>query len=124
MEIFNRAVPWSRLIVETGKFHSDLNLKITERISAMMVWLMLILFTGLIIDSIQKNQEYIIREIMGLVLVLFCLVILNFKFYKFLFFKRGFVFLVKSVPLHILYFIYSSTVFILIWLETKFKSMT
>jgi len=120
-EIFRRAVPWSRLIIETGNFHSDLNLKISDRISALVVWLMLLISTILVFDLFIKDIDLTFIELSTLLLLSLLLLILNYNFYKFLFVKRGFLFLIKSIPIHFLYFIYSGSVFALIWLKSKLK---
>jgi GT2 family glycosyltransferase len=120
-EIFRRAIPWSRLILETGNFHSDLNLKITDRISAFLVWFILLITTLLIVDLFNKDINLISIELSVLFFLSIVLFVLNFKFYKFLLVNRGFLFLIKSIPIHFLYFIYSSSVFALIWLKSKLK---
>jgi len=120
-EIFRRAVPWSRLIMETGNFHSDLNLKIADRISAFLVWFILLITTLLIVDLFNKDINLISIELSVLFFLSIVLFVLNFKFYKFLLVNRGFLFLIKSIPIHFLYFIYSSSVFALIWLKSKLK---
>ena len=120
-EIFRRAVPWSRLIMETGNFHSDLNLKISDRISAFLVWIIFFVTGFMIVDLVIKDINLISIEIFLLFFVFILFLFLNFKFYKFLLVNRGFLFMIKSIPIHFLYFIYSSSVFALIWLKSKLK---
>jgi GT2 family glycosyltransferase len=120
-EIFRRAVPWSRLIVETGNFHSDLNLKISDRISALLIWFILLITTLLIIDLLIIEINLIFIELSLLFFVSILLLFLNYKFYTFLLVNRGFLFLIKSIPIHFLYFFYSSSVFVLVWLKHKLK---
>jgi len=118
-EIYRRAIPWSRLILETGIFHSDLNLKISDRISAFLVWIIFFVTGFLIVDLVVKDINLISIEIFLLFFVFVLFLFLNFKFYKFLLVNRGFLFLIESIPIHFLYFIYSSSVFALIWLKSK-----
>jgi len=120
-ELFRRAVPWSRLIIETGNFHSDLNLKISDRISAFLVWIIFFVTGFLIVDLVIKDINLISIEIFLLFFVSILFLFLNLKFYKFLLVNRGFLFLIESVPIHFLYFIYSSSVFALVWLKSKLK---
>ncbi len=120
-EIFRRAVPWSRLIMETGNFHSDLNLKISDRISAFIVWFILLITTLLIVGLFINGIKLIFIELSILLFLSILFLVLNYKFYKFLLVNRGFLFLIESIPIHFLYFIYSSSVFALIWLKSKLK---
>ena len=120
-EIFRRAVPWSRLIIETGNFHSDLNLKISDRISAFIVWFILLITTLLIVGLFINGIKLIFIELSILLFLSILFLVLNYKFYKFLLVNRGFLFLIESIPIHFLYFIYSSSVFALIWLKSKLK---
>jgi len=120
-EIFRRAIPWSRLILETGNFHSDLNLKISDRISAFLVWFILLITTLLIVGLLINGIKLIFIELSILLFLSILFLFLNFKFYKFLLVNRGFLFLIESIPIHFLYFIYSSSVLALIWLKSKLK---
>ena len=120
-EIFRRAVPWSRLIIETGNFHSDLNLKISDRISAFIVWFILLITTLFIVGLFINGIKLIFIELSILLFLSILFLVLNYKFYKFLLVNRGFLFLIESIPIHFLYFIYSSSIFALIWLKSKLK---
>ncbi len=121
-EIFHRAVPWSRLIVDSGNYHNDLNLKISDRISAFLVWL-IIFVTGLfIVDVVADDINLIVIEIFFLFFLFILFLILNYNFYQFLLVNRGLLFLIKSIPLHILYYLYSSTVFTSVWLKSRINS--
>ncbi len=120
-EIFRRAVPWSRLIIETGNFHSDLNLKISDRISAFIVWFILLITTLFIVGLFINGIKLIFIELSILLFLSILFLVLNYKFYKFLLVNRGFLFLIESIPIHFLYFIYSSSVFALLWLKSKLK---
>lgn len=115
VEIFDRAIPWSRLIVETGNFHSDLNLKISDRISALLVWFILLVTSFLFVDLFIKDINFLMVELSLLLFLSVLVVFLNSKFYKFLLVKRGFLFLIKSIPFHFLYYIYSSLAFAAVW---------
>lgn len=41
-DIFNRAMPWSRLILQTKSLPEDLNLRISDRVSTALVGILLI----------------------------------------------------------------------------------
>jgi len=120
-EIFRRAIPWSRLILETGNFHSDLNLKISDRISAFLAWIISFVTGFLIVGLFINGIKLIFIELSILLFLSILFLVLNYKFYKFLLVNRGFLFLIESIPIHFLYFIYSSSIFALIWLKSKLK---
>ncbi len=119
VEITKRAIPWSKLIIETDNLHSDLNLKISDRVSAFLVWLIIIMITLAPIAAFTKVINFGLWIFPALLLTFLLYVFLNFRFYKFLFEKRGFIFLLKSILVHSLYYIYSSLAFMLVWLKSR-----
>lgn len=111
-DIFDRAVPWSRLILEERKFSSDLNLDWRNRLSAAVAWAFVLSFT------------------MGFFLPLFwiiaggcimTLVIVNYDMYVFFMRKKGTVFAATAAFFHFLYFLYSSATFAI--LAAKYKRL-
>ena len=107
-DIFCRAVPWSMLIFESKGMVNDLNLQTTDRISAGLLGLSLLLLPF----SILKPQ------LLLLVFVLLGLIpILNHKLYRFFYHHKGLAFAILAFPLHLLYYFYSATTFVLCWLS-------
>ncbi|HEV8725032.1 MAG TPA: glycosyltransferase [Candidatus Binatia bacterium] len=97
-DIVYRAIPWSRLILETKNLPNDLNLKWDQRASfALAAFALVFLALGMIhIQSLAIAAA-------GLLGVL----VLNRRIYVFFFRQRGLFFALACVPLHILYYLYS-----------------
>jgi glycosyltransferase involved in cell wall biosynthesis len=109
-DIFYRAVPWSKLIIENGAMIDDLNLTNSAKISAMLVGLS----AGMLPFTVFKFEL--------LYLVLMCLgmiIILNYKFYRFLTNRNGLTFALLAFPLHLLYYFYSGITFVLCRIRYK-----
>jgi len=104
-DIFYRAVPWTRLILQKGKIPNDLNVKMKSRWSAMILWLMLLSLAGGLINS----------SVLWAALASFsCLLFLNLDLYRFFIRRGGLFFGLASIFLHLLYLMYSSLVFLLL----------
>ncbi len=96
-DIFRRAVPWSRLIVETGRLTNDLNLSWHDRTSTAMAALLLLLPFGFLLPLL-----FYVGGVAAIAIVL-----LNRDLYLFFFRRRGLMFTVAAFPMHVLYFLYS-----------------
>lgn len=105
-DIFQRAVPWTQLILSSSHLPSDLNLDPKSRVSALCVWGML-LGIGL--------GFWLPAAWMGALLLLALFLILNFELYYFFRQRGGLLFALAGAALHALYFCYSSLVFGLLW---------
>ncbi len=105
-DIFLRAVPWSRLVLETNQFPDDLNLRLRSRVSTGLVGL---LFVTLGLALFRKEFLY------GTVVLVALLAALNLDFYRFLFYRRGLLFAVLSFFMHMLYYSYSGLAFAFCW---------
>ena len=108
-DIRDRALPWATLIAHQGKLPTDLNLKISNRISALLCWLLLAAFAATIVSPLFW---------FGALTIVFALVALNFDLYRFFFRKRGVWFTLRALPLHWLYYLYSSAAFAYVMLFT------
>ena len=107
-EIFYRAVPWSRLILERQGLVSDLNLKISQQASAGLANLMLVMLPFV---PMQPTLTY------GFVLLLIVFLVLNWDIFAFFLRRKGVPFTIRVVPMHALYLIYSSVTFVLVLLS-------
>jgi glycosyltransferase involved in cell wall biosynthesis len=105
-DIFCRAVPWSKLILQNQEMEKDLNLQASDRVSAGLLGLSL----ALLFLSIFKWQLLLIVPFL-----LATIVTLNRKFYGFFLKKRGLLFTILVFPAHLLYYFYSSVSFALCW---------
>lgn len=101
-EIFNRALPWSKLILANGEIPDDLNVERSGRVSALAAWLLVFFLISTFFIPVLW---------MGAGLSLFVILLVNSDFYLFLSRRGGVFFGMVSVALHTTYFLYSSAVF-------------
>ncbi|HXE80340.1 MAG TPA: glycosyltransferase family A protein [Vicinamibacterales bacterium] len=101
-DIRDRAIPWTRLILQQGRLPSDLNTGMRSRLSAAAAWLAVTMlpagalwFPALVIAAAGAAA----------------VVLLNAKLYGFFLRQRGFTFAAAGASLHTLYLLYSSAVF-------------
>lgn len=119
-EILNRALPWSKLIIEKGALSSDLNLKLTYRISSFLAGIILLIFILTILDAMGIIGIGINKYFVALaVLLVGAVITLNLDLYNFFIRKRGLKFTFLSVPLHLFYYLYSGITFALCWIIHK-----
>jgi hypothetical protein len=105
-DIRDRAVPWSLLIFESGRLVNDLNLKTSERISAVCALLAVTGCAGALLYP----------PLLALVpLGLAGLLALNWPLFRFLADRRGWRFALAALPAQVLYYCYSSLTFALCW---------
>lgn len=108
-DIFRRAVPWSRLLLERGRpLTNDLNLRWTERLSATAT------IAALALLPFALAFPFLIALALLLLTIVF---VLNRKLYLFFLRRRGPGFLAGAVLLHLFYYCYSSAAFALCWLS-------
>jgi len=101
-EIFYRALPWTELLLSDRRFDSDLNLSHANRIS---VVLMFLLVFSMVVGCIFP-------WILCLTLpAAIALLIVNWNVYKFFHQKRGPIFTLRVVPWHWFYFLYGGIAF-------------
>lgn len=105
-EIFHRALPWSKLILENQGLMNDMNLKTEDRLSAALVGLSLIT-----VPLTLLRWELIFVTI----LLVFVIAVLNRKILVFFAKKKGIVFASLTFPWQLLYFFYSGVTFVLSW---------
>lgn len=116
-DIFHRAVPWTILMLRDRFFPNDLNLKITQRISVIIVYLLIILAGYFVTSSIPIFSICSFPFVVLPVLI----VLINFDFYKFFYMKRGLLFTIIVLPFHLLYYFYNGIGLILGFLTYYIK---
>jgi GT2 family glycosyltransferase len=109
-DITHRAIPWARLIIESGNVPKDLNLKISQRVSAALV----LLACALLPLSIFRLELLALAAAALLIVV-----ILNRDLYAFFYRKRGLLFASACVPLHMLYYCYSGLSYLFVWIMMR-----
>jgi glycosyltransferase involved in cell wall biosynthesis len=119
-DILNRALPWSKLIIEKGGLSSDLNLKVNYRVSSFLAGIIILLLVLIVLNAVSIIGIGLIKYLISLAVLLFIVIILlNMDLYNFFFHKRGLKFTFLSIPLHFFYYLYSGITFIVCWITHK-----
>lgn len=96
-DIFDRGIPWTRLMLRAGSVANTLNVKPTQRLSVALAYLTpLGLLGALWWPALWSGFA-------GLVLAV---TVINFDFYRFFMARSGVWFTLRVVPMHWLYFWY------------------
>lgn len=111
-DLFDRAIPWTVLMLSNKQYTRDLNLKPAYKLSAMS--LILLIICGLL--SIKS-----VWFMLGIPILLFFFFLMNSDFYNFFLKKKGPLFVLNVIPLHFLYYLYSSLGFIIGYYKYYFK---
>ena len=113
-DIYARAVPWTRLILEQGRLPSGLNTDRRSRWSAALLWLAVLACTGCLFGlGSHSRMGAAAFAIFGLVALL-GVTRLNADLYRFFFQHGDRRFGLLAVGLHALYLLYSSLVYALL----------
>jgi len=100
-DVLHRGIPWTVMMLRRGKIDTDLNVNYTHRISAVL---------ALVSVSSMAASPFFGSILLALAIVaLTILIILQRGFYRTLYRHRGWTFAVASIPLHLLYYLYSLT---------------
>jgi glycosyltransferase involved in cell wall biosynthesis len=97
-DIFDRAVPWTRLILSERHVPNDLNLRSGQRLNAVLALLILLVAP---MALVHWNYAVAWLAVLGAYLTR------NWRFYSYLASSQGPVFALRAIPVHWLYFIYS-----------------
>jgi len=115
-DIFDRAVPWSQLIMSAESMPADLNLRWSHRLSVILSGLLL---ATLIFLALGHRVFYGVPAVwtatVATALLLIQLLPLDGRFYRFLLQRRGVLFVMRVLPVHLLYYFYSGVTFSAIW---------
>ncbi len=114
-DIFHRAIPWSKLMLENQQLVNDLNLKTADRVSAGLVGLSV----GLLPCSI-----FSLWWLSPIPLFLAIVLGFNQRLYAFFLQQRGFLFAVLAFPMQLLYYLYSGVTFLLCWCDHHWFTIT
>ena len=112
-DILNRALPWSKLILEEDAMIDDLNLRMSNRVSAALAWLAFALLV------LSYFSIAFFAAALAALLVIF---LLNLPFYRFLKGQRGRWFALRSFGMLALYYFYSAGVFALCYCTHTIRS--
>jgi glycosyltransferase involved in cell wall biosynthesis len=100
-DIFRRAVPWSELVLESGRLVNDLNLSWSDRASAAIAGPLLMIPLALWFPYLAYVGAGLATAIL----------LLNRELYIFFIRRRGLVFAATAFPMQVLYFLYSGITF-------------
>lgn len=96
-DIFDRAVPWTRLMLRAGKVPNALNVTTAQRTSLTLVYLTAFAVVG----AIWFPVAWAVAALLAL-----SVTALNWDFYRYISLHRSVWFALRAVPLHWLYFGY------------------
>ncbi len=121
-DIFNRAVPWSNLILETKTMPRDMNLRMRDRVSTALTGLLFISALILVLELIGVLRMVLFARVALFALIITAaLIILNRDVYGFFLRKRGLGFTLFAIPMHLFYYLYSGASFAVCWIKKRFS---
>ena len=109
-DFWQRAVPWAELILLNPRVAHNLNVKNSQKLSALLAGMFL-----LSLPLIAWRLWFVAAAVSCLL----ALIAVNGKFYRFFLKRKGFFFTVAVLPMHLLYFLYSSGAFFFSWFNVK-----
>jgi GT2 family glycosyltransferase len=103
-DVWQRAIPWSRLILESRGMINDLNLRVRERVCAMLSG------CGVVLAALTYFYPSLLA---GTLVCLVAVFLLNLRLLRFFNARRGAWFASRAFVMQCLYYFYSGTVFAL-----------
>jgi glycosyltransferase involved in cell wall biosynthesis len=101
-DFFDRAIPWTELILRDRIFINDLNLRLSSRFSVLLTCLLV----AALIGGGWWPESFAVAGTFSLLLF-----IINGALYRYFLSKRGLWFTIKTIPWHWLYYFYSGSAF-------------
>lgn len=114
-DIFCRAVPWSRLLLERGGMPNDLNLRFSQRIAAVVALPALFALPSILVLLALVDPAWTAIPIAVIALS----VALNFDLLRFFAQRRGLLFAVGAWWFHQAHLVYSAATFALVAVSVK-----
>jgi GT2 family glycosyltransferase len=111
-DITCRAVPWTRLILETKKCPEDLNLKIDQRVCCALVAAACACLAFAFMQP--KSLGVSAAALIGVI-------VLNRKLYAFFSRQHGILFAIACIALHVGYYLYSGLSYLYAWAEFQVR---
>ena len=118
-DVSQRAVPWSRLMLESRFSPRDLNVSIADRVSAALVGILSVAVLVIIFAALFGSEGVLYPALILSAVLVIALIVLNRRLYLFFLEERGLVFTLMAIPMHFLYFFYSGASYGLCWLGKK-----
>jgi glycosyltransferase involved in cell wall biosynthesis len=101
-DFFDRALPWTELILRDKQFVNDLNLRFSSRLSVVLTYGLLLALIG----GFWWPWLFAVACVLILSLLIF-----NAPVYRFFLQKRGLWFMIRTLPWHWFYYFYSGLAF-------------
>lgn len=96
-DIFDRGVPWIRLMLRAGAAAQTLNVKPMQRLSVVLVYLAVLALLGAWFHPLALGAAGLLVS---------AVMVINLDFYHYFAARRGWWFALRAAPLHGLYFLY------------------
>jgi len=114
-DIFGRALPWARLIMQSRSLPDDLNTKKRYQLSTLLVGLLVGLLTLGLVTGVA----------FGLALLVAIVILgLNMDWYRFAQQRKGWLWTILAIAWHWIYYLYSGAVFAYVVLERHTSAQT
>jgi GT2 family glycosyltransferase len=121
-DIAYRAIPWTRLILESRSLPADLNLTLAARVSAALVGLLVLGVLALPVAAFGLlpwvTSGVLLAALAAIVVLLF---VLNWRVYSWFAARRGWLFTLGAALAHWVYYFYSGAVFVLCTIAHKLR---
>ncbi len=109
-DILDRAIPWTKLILESREKVSDLNLQLSQKVSTLLVGLTVV---------ISLLAIYIPKLILVVFFLLASILMINHRLFMFLLRRKGPIFSFLAFAMYLLYYFYSGVIYTSCWLAHK-----
>jgi len=116
-EIYFRAAPWARLIIERGHLPDDLNLRVSQRIAALVAPLALV--ACVLLPSALVMEHWLTAEVSAAVLA--SSIVLNLPMFRLFARLRGFRFAVGAWLFHQVHLVYSAATLVACVIAEPFR---
>jgi glycosyltransferase involved in cell wall biosynthesis len=96
-DVFDRGVPWTRLMLRAGAMAGTLNVKLAQRVSVILAYLSIISVVWAL---------WLPQALIGTAALMTGVTLLNTDLYRYFASRAGLWFMLRALPLHWLYFLY------------------
>jgi GT2 family glycosyltransferase len=119
-DLFDRAIPWTRLLLNQKAIPRDLNLNLANRLSTMLIYLGLSLGIG---AAFFSSSAWAPMLLSATVICLLLLILLNRRMYGFFLTRKGALFTAGAMVWHWFSFLYSGAAFLWCLAEHRLGSL-
>jgi glycosyltransferase involved in cell wall biosynthesis len=102
-DVWDRGIPWTQLILNSGRFHDALNVTVRSRLSVMLCYMALAFLV------LAGQRPMMLFPALALILIT---LFLNRRQYLYFSSRRGSWFAIRAMPVHLLYHLYNGCSFL------------